>query len=459
MGHHTIKKGLDLPIAGEPVQKVETAAAVTRVALTAEDYIGMRPTMFVQVGDTVKRGQPLFEDKKRPGTIFTSPGAGTVSAINRGERRALISVVVALSDAEKGGSPAPDEYHPFAAYTGKDPALLDRAQVKALLIEAGMWPALRTRPFSRTPFIDTLPHAIFITAMDTNPHAPNLDLAVEGRDEDLRVGALVIAKLTDGSVYYCTSPNSKARPPANLGVDIETFDGPHPAGNVGTHIHLLDPVSRHKTVWHIGLQDVLAIGALFRTGRLDVTRVISLAGPRVRRPRVLKTRRGASIDELVRNELEEDENRVISGSVLSGRRASGDIQGYLGHFHQQISVIREERDRQLLGWLAPGVEKHSVLNVFASKLFKDKKFWFTSSSNGAPRAMVPLGLYERVTPLDFVMTYLLRSLIVGDIERAELLGCLELDEEDLALSTYVCPCKFDYGSILRNNLTIIEKEG
>lgn len=459
MGHHAIKKGLDLPIAGEPVQKIEPAAVVSRVALMADDYLGMRPTMFVQVGSAVKRGQALFEDKKRPGTLFTAPGAGTVSAVNRGERRALISVVIDLNDAEKSGRPADDDFCPFASYTGKDPALLDRTQVKALLIEAGMWPAFRARPFSRTPFNDTMPHAIFITAMDTNPHAPNLDLAAEGRDEDLRTGALVVAKLTDGNVYYCTSPESQARPPANLGVDIETFDGPHPSGNVGTHIHLLDPVNRHKTIWHIGLQDVLAIGALFRTGRLDVTRIISLAGPRVRRPRLLKTRRGAAIDELVQGELEEDENRVLSGSVLAGRRASGDIHGYLGQFHQQISVIQEERERELLGWLAPGTEKFSVLNVFISKLFKGKKFLFTSTSNGAPRAMVPLGLYERVTPLDFVMTYLLRSLIVGDLERAELLGCLELDEEDLALSTYVCPCKFDYGSILRNNLTIIEKEG
>ena len=459
MGHHSLKKGLDLPIAGEPAQKIELAPAVTRVALMADDYLGMRPTMLVKVGDVVKRGQPLCEDKKRPGVLFTAPGAGTVSAINRGERRALISVVIDLSESERAGAPADSEYQPLAAFTGKDPALLDRQQVKALLIESGLWAALRTRPFSRTPFIDTTPHSIFINAMDTNPLAPNLDLAVDGREEDLRVGALVVAKLTDGSVYYCTSPQAKARPPANIGVDIETFDGPHPAGNVGTHIHILDPVHRNKTVWYIGLQDVLAVGALFRTGRLDVTRIISLAGPQVNRSRVLKTRRGAAVDELVRGELAAGENRVISGSVLTGRVASGLQSGYLGLFHQQVCVLKEEKERVFLGWLAPGKETYSILNLFISKLFKGKKFRFSTTANGAPRAMVPVGVYEKVTPLDLVMTYLLRSLIVGDLERAEQLGCLELDEEDLALSTFVCPCKFEYGTILRNNLTVIEKEG
>lgn len=459
MGHHIIKKGLDLPLAGEPVQQIEPAALVRRVALIADDYIGMKPTFFVKAGDTVKRGQVLFEDKKCPGVLFTAPGAGVVAAINRGERRALQSVVIDLSASERAGQPADSEYQAFAAYTGKDPALLDRAQVKALLVESGFWTAFRTRPFSKTPALDSTPKSIFITAMDTNPHAPDLDVVAAGRDEDLRVGALIVAKLTDGRVFYCAGKDAKVRPPANLGIEVETFEGPHPAGNAGTHMHLLDPVMRGKVVWNVGLQDVLAIGALFRTGKLAVDRGIAIAGPGARRPRLLRTRLGASLDEIVRGELADGAQRVISGSVLTGRTASGEIHGYLGRFHQQVSVIAEDADRAFLGWMAPGKNKYSVLKVFASALSRGRKFAFTSTMNGAPRAMVPLGLYERVVPQDFVMTYLLRSLIVGDIERAEQLGCLELDEEDLALCTFVCPCKFEYGSILRRNLDEIEREG
>ncbi len=459
MGHNILKKGLNIPISGKPAAKVEPAPAVSRVALMADDYVGMKPTMLVQAGSAVRRGQPLFEDKKRPGVLFTAPGAGQVLAVNRGERRALQSVVVELSESERRNQPTDADFHPFESYTGKDPALLDRAQVKALLIESGLWAALRTRPFSRTPAVDSVPHSVFITAMDTNPLAPNVDFAAEGREEDLRVGSLVVAKLTEGRVFYCTTQQSKVRPPANLGVDIETFEGSHPAGNAGTHIHLLDPVNRHKTVWFVGLQDVLAVGALFRTGRLSAERLISLAGPGVKSPRHFKTRAGAWLDEIVRGELLEGEQRVISGSVLSGRTAMGEIHGYLGRFHQQVSVIREEHDRKFLGWLAPGTDIFSVLNVYASRLFRGREFAFTSSAHGAPRAMVPVGLYERVTPLDLVMTYLLRALIMNDIERAEMLGCLELDEEDVALSTFVCPCKFDYGPILRRNLEIIEREG
>ncbi|HNR29602.1 MAG TPA: Na(+)-translocating NADH-quinone reductase subunit A [Candidatus Hydrogenedentes bacterium] len=459
MGHYIIKKGLNLPITGEPAPRLDAAPPVSRVAVLAADYIGMKPTMLVQQGSPVKRGQPLFEDKKQPGVLHTAPGAGTVLAVNRGERRALQSVVIELTETERRNQPEVGDFHPFAAYTGKDPALLDRAQVKALLVESGLWTALRTRPFSRTPAIDSVPHAIFITAMDTNPLAPNLDLSVEGREDDLRLGALVAAKLTDGQVYWCTTPGSKVRPPANLGVDVETFEGPHPAGNVGTHIHLLTPVNRHKTVWHAGIQDVLTIGALFRTGRLSVERLLTLAGPGVKAPRHLKTRAGAWIDEIVRGETAEGEQRVISGSVLSGRKAMGEILGYLGRFHHQISVIAEDHDRKFLGWLSPGADTFSVVNVFVSKFLGGKKFAFTTTANGAPRAMVPIGVYERVTPLDLVMTYLLRSLIMNDIERAEMLGCLELDEEDVALSTFVCPCKFDYGPILRRNLDEIEREG
>ncbi len=459
MAVHVIKKGLDLPISGLPEQKVSDAPAPSRVALVADDYVGMRPTFFVQVGDPVKRGQVIFEDKKNPGVLFTAPGAGTLAAINRGAKRALQSVVVELNDNERQGRPADEDHAAFEHFTGKSAAELDAEAVEALLIESGLWTALRARPFSRVPAPHSRPHALFVTAMDTNPLAPGMDVIAEGRDADLAAGLQALKKLCDGTVYFCKAAGSRVAPPAGAPVSVEEFQGPHPSGLPGTHIHLLDPVSRNKTVWHIGLQDVLAVGALFQTGKLDVARVVALAGPPVKHPRLLRTRLGASIDVLTEGEFAGGEMRVLSGSVLSGRQASGEIHGYLGRYHQQVSVLAEDREQEFLGWMMPGKEKFSVTNLFLSKLAQGKRFAMTTTRNGSTRAMVPIGVYERVMPLDIIPTFLLRSLYVKDIERAEELGCLELDEEDLALCTFVAPGKVEWGPLLRENLTIIEKEG
>ncbi|MBX7255049.1 MAG: Na(+)-translocating NADH-quinone reductase subunit A [Candidatus Hydrogenedentes bacterium] len=456
---HTIKKGLDLPIAGQPEQTISQAALPRKVALLADDYVGLRPTMSVAVGDAVKRGQTLFEDKKTPGVRYAAPGAGTVVAVNRGAKRAFQSIVIELTESERSGSPTDADFASFAAYTGKNPAGLSRDEIRDLLVESGMWTAFRTRPFSRVPAVDSKPRSIFVTAIDTNPLSPSVEAVLKGRDHEFELGLICVAKLTDGRTYLCKSAGAAVPVNPNLGVQVEEFAGPHPAGTVGMHIHRLDPVSRNKMVWHIGYQDVLSIGRLVSTGKLDVERVVSLAGPTVKRPRLVKTRAGASLDELTANELEAVENRVISGSVLSGRTAMGDILGYLGRYHLQITALEEGHKREFLGWIAPGKSKFSVIPVFLSRLLGAKSFRFTTTTNGSARAMVPIGMYESVMPMDIQPTFLLRALIMGDIERAELLGCLELDEEDLALCTFVCPGKYDYGQILRENLETIYKEG
>ena len=239
----------------------------------------------------------------------------------------------------------------------------------------------------------------------------------------------------------------------------EQFAGPHPAGTVGVHIHFLDPVNANKFVWHINYQDAVAIGKLFTLGEIDVSRVIALAGPLVAHPRLLLTRLGASVDDLIEGELSGDENRVISGSVLTGRIASGAVMGYLGRYHHEISVIPEQRTRAFLGWLRPGIETYSTVNTFASRLIPGKKFKFGTSTHGSDGAMVPIGMYERVMPMDIQPTFLLRALIVSDVEYAQQLGCLELDEEDLALCTFVCPSKTEYGPLLRGVLNEIERGG
>ena len=456
MGLHRIRKGLNLPIAGAPTQEVEAADQPRHVALVADDYVGMKATMHVAAGDDVRRGQLLFEDKKNPDVRFTAPGSGRVMAIHRGERRALQSVVIQLDRAELSGG---GENVSFSSYTGRSPGELERGQVTELLIESGLWTALRGRPFGRVADPEKTPRAIFVTAADTNPLAPSVDVALAGKQESFERGLEALAKLTDGPVYVCKSTGSSVSAPSGGRFAVEEFSGPHPAGTVGVHIHYLDPVDAEKFVWHANYQDVAAIGKLFATGELDFSRVISLAGPSVKRPRLLATRVGASTAGLVERELSNGENRVISGSVLAGRIASGEVFGYLGRYHHQISVIPEERARTFLGWLTPGANSYSTVNTFVSKLVPGKKFGLGSSTNGSDRAMVPIGMYERVMPMDIMPTFLLRALLVNDIEGAQQLGCLELDEEDLALCTFVCPSKAEYGPLLRGVLTSIEQEG
>lgn len=442
-----IKRGLNLPIAGSPQQRIESGRAVRSVAVIGPDYHGMMPTMAIQVGDRVKLGQVLFSDKKNPGVRFTSPGAGVVSAINRGERRVLQSVVIEL---EGDGAEA------FASYGDAELASLGADKVRDNLQASGLWTALRTRPYSKVPAVDATPSSIFVTAIDTHPLAADPAVVIAEYSDDFVRGLKVLARLA--RVAVCGGEGSRLPGEGIEGVIVEQFAGPHPAGLPGTHIHFLDPVGAHKTVWHIGYQDVIAIGKLFATGTLWTERIVSLGGPVVDNPRLVRTRLGASLEELTAGELQPGNNRVVSGSLLGGRTARGPY-AYLGRYHVQVSCLKEGNDREFMHYLRAGFNKHSVLNIFVSKLFGERNLPMTTTTNGSPRAMVPVGNYEAVMPLDILPTQLLRYLIVGDTEMAQKLGCLELDEEDLALCSYVCAGKYEYGPILRDNLTRIEKEG
>lgn len=456
MAVHRVKRGLGLPITGEPEQVIDRHHTPSRVALLADDYVGLRPTMHVAEGDLVRRGQLLFEDKKVPGVRHTAPGEGRVVAIHRGERRAFQSIVIELSTADRSGRGSQLR---LASFSGRHPAGLAGDAVRELLIESGLWTALRARPFSRVANPDTRPRSVFVTAMDTDPLAPDVDVAMSGREADLERGLMALTKLTDGPVFLCTAERFPLQVPSSDRIKHERFAGPHPAGTVGFHIHALDPAGRNRVVWHIGYQDTLAIGQLFESGSIDVERVVSLAGPAVVRPRLVKTRLGTATDSLVAGELALGDVRVVSGSVLSGRMAMGPEHGFLGRFHRQLAVLFEGRTRELMGWAGPGFDKFSAIGVFLSRLRPGRRFALTTSLNGSPRAIVPIGLYEKVMPFDLQPTFLLKALVTRDVERAELLGCLELDEEDLALCTFVCPGKNDYGPYLREVLTMIEKEG
>lgn len=447
MKHFKIKKGLDLPITGQPDQVISDANPVSSVALVGKDYIDMKPTMLVQEGDRVKLGQTLFTDKKNPGVNFTSPGCGVVRGINRGAKRVLRTVVIELEG---------DEQVEFAKYAADKLVDLDAAEVIKNLVDSGLWTAFRTRPFSKIPAPTTKPVAVHVSMIDTNPLAANPERVISADAEAFNNGLRLLTKLTDGKVYLSKSVGAVVRVPA--GVEMVEFSGPHPAGLPGTHMHCIAPVSASKVAWTIGYQDVIAIGKLFTSGRLNVERVIALAGPMVNKPRLVKTRLGANTDELVSNELKEGNVRVVSGSVLSGRKANH-WASYLGRYHVQLSVLQEGRERQLLGWLNPAGEKFSFTNALLSSFRRSKKMAFDTSAHGSPRAIVPIGVFEGVMPLDILPTQLLRALVVMDVDSAESLGALELDEEDLALCSFVDSGKHDFGLALRANLESIEREG
>ena len=445
----TIKKGLDLPIAGTPSQVINDGKSITKVALLGEEYVGMRPTMHARVGDEVKKGQVLFADKKNPGVVFTSPASGKVIEVNRGAKRVLQSIVIEVQG---------NEQVTFEKVAAADLSNLDREKVKEVLVESGQWPALRARPFSRVAALDATASSIFVTAIDTNPLAADPAVIIAENVEAFEAGLAVVSRLTDGKVFVCKQAGSNVPSSSLSQVEVHEFGGKHPAGLVGTHIHHLDPVSENKQVWHLGYQDVIAFGKLFLTGEIYSDRVVALAGPRVKNPRLVKTQVGASLTDLVAGELEDGDNRVISGSVLAGKTATGP-HAFLGRYHTQVSVLLEGREKELFGWIAPGSNKFSVTRTFISHLAPSRLFNMTTSTGGSKRAMVPIGNYERVMPLDILPTPLLRDLIARDLDSAIALGALELDEEDLALCTFVCPGKYEYGAILRDCLTTIEKEG
>ncbi len=446
-----IKKGLDIPLAGAPEQNIHDGPHVGSVALVGYDYHGYKrlPQVLVEEGESVRLGQPLARSKQFPNIVYTSPGTGIVEHIHRGERRFLQTISVRLEG---------DSEETFNAYGESELAGLNREQVKENLLASGMWLAFRTRPFSLVADPESAPFAIFVTAVDTNPLAPDPAVIIKEQRDAFLHGLAVVARLTDGHVYVCKAAGAEIPEGNTPSVIVAEFSGPHPAGLVGTHIHFLAPVGTDRIVWHLGYPDVISIGRLFTTGRLHVDRVIALAGPAVKRPRLIRTRLGANTNDLTSNELAPGESRVISGSILSGRRAAEPV-AFHGRYHNQISVLSEGREREFLGWLAPGLQKFSAINVFLSSFFRNRQYALTTSQQGSERAMMPIGSYEQVMPLDILPTPLLRALLVHDTDSAQALGCLELDEEDLALCSFVCPSKYEFGPMLRANLEQIRKEG
>lgn len=449
---HRVKKGLNLPIVGAPVgETVEGARNPRQVAVVGADYAGMKPTMLVKEGDQVKAGQPLFECKRNVGVVYTAPAQGKVVEVNRGKRRVFQSLVIEVTGQDQVS---------FKNHKGLDPEKLDREAVRSLLVESGQWTAIRQRPFGKVAELEGKCRGMFITAIDTNPLAFNPELRINECREDFENGVKVLSLLTSGKTYVCKKAGSSVAAPSFNNVETAEFDGPHPAGNPGLHINYLmeAPVSMENSAWYVGYQDAIMIGKLFKTGKLDFERVISLCGPQAKKPRLLKTRLGARLSDILGDEKKSPNTRVVSGSVFNGQTADGPFD-FLGRYANQVTLLKEGNEREFLGWQAPGFDKFSIKNTFVSKLIPGKKFEFTTGTHGSFRAMVPVGMYEKVMPYrDILPTQLLRAIFTKDMDTALELGVLELTEEDLALCTFASPGKEDFGSILRENLNMIEKE-
>jgi Na+-transporting NADH:ubiquinone oxidoreductase subunit A len=447
-----ITRGLDIPLAGEPEQTIYPAAPVSRVALCGLDYAGLKPRLQVAEGDQVGPLQALFVDKRDPAVQYCAPGRGTVVAINRGTRRVLQSVVVELEHSgieEVVFDPLGEEQ----VYRSLREEIVDR------LLQSGLWTAFRTRPFSQVPHSASSPRAIFVTAMDTRPLAADPMVAIRENVEAFNFGLHVLSRLTRGTLNLCTAPDWDIPLPDVDGLRVVQFSGPHPAGLPGTHIHYLYPASLERVVWHIGYQDVVAIGKLFSAGIISYRRIIALSGPLVSKPRLVATRLGASTEELMHAEIRAPEScRVIAGSVLGGRTASKGF-AFLGRHHDQVSVIEEGGSRKFMGWTDILPHRYSAARTFKRKTGQRFKIPLPTSQNGRFTGMVPMRAWEKVMPLDILPSPLFRALLVTDTDQAQALGCLELDEEDLSLCAFVCPAKIDYGLYLRLNLNQIQREG
>ena len=447
MSIFNLKKGLNIPIPGIPDQVVHDSKVPNSVAVLGPDFKGLKPKMLVSAGDKVIRGTPLFCHKDAPEISYVSPCKGEVKVINRGEKRVLLSVVIDVESIDDEG---------IAITKSHSNEKSQEQFVKKCLFDSGLWTSFLTRPYSKVPSSDSVPSSIFITAMDTEPLCPDADLIINQDLEAFKEGVKKISLLTKGNVFICKKDSSQL---VVKGFKTYEFSGPHPAGLAGTHMHFLDAPSSSKTVWSIGYQDVIAVGKLFLTGFIDINRIISIGGPNALKPRLVKTVLGASLDDILEGEYNKNEDcRVISGSVLSGFHAVDDL-AFLGKYSRQITIIKEDLEKHFFGWIKPQPNKFSVMPVLLSAFGFFKLFNLTSNLNGGRRAMVPTGIFETLMPQDFLPTQMLRALLVMDTDVAQSLGALELDEEDLALCTFACPAKYEYGSALRDSLQKIEKEG
>jgi len=426
-------KGLDLPISGAPSSEIDSSTAINSIAILGPDFVGLKPTMLVKEGETVAAGQKVFEDKKNPGVYITSPSSGVVASVNRGEKRRFLSLVIDVDDS----------------ITSKLFDLNTYGSPVEFLIDSGTFSYFRTRPYNRIPDVNAMPDAIFVNACDTSPLAADPHHLIQEDLDLFNAGLSFVDSINASAKTFCSYQNN-AFDQSVENIHYNQFNGPHPAGLTGTHIHFLYPVGQNRSVWSISWQEIISLGYLLKNKQLRTHKLIALGGPCVHDPKILKVRYGSNLSELTAGAIKES-SRVISGSILNGRTAEN-VMNYLGAYDNQVSVISDETNDILFNWAMPGTKLHSRMPAFLSSWLKPKEFIFNASMNGGDRAIVPVPSYQDVMPLNILTTQLLKSLVTFDIELGEKLGVLELAPEDLGLVSYVCPSKYDYQSILDSNL-------
>ncbi len=448
MGHFKLKKGYDLPLAGVPDTQIQDAAPPQQVAVLPIDFRGLRPALKVQVGDRVKRGTVLFVDKKHPAIQFLSPAAGTVSNIVRGERRTLLRVVV---DVEG------DEAESFPAWTPAQIKGMTRDDATRVLMEMGLWPTLRKRPYTRIADPETTPKAIFISAVDSAPLAAASTVLLESRQADFQAGVEVLRHLTDGKIHISTRPDNAEWFRGIQGVDQHVFEGPHPSGNISVQVFHIDRLKHGETIWFLSPRHVAQIGRCLQAGAYLAEKIVARTGSAVTRTCHVRTREGARLDSILQQSLDDKEMRVISGDVLTGRRASS--EGFLSYYDDQITVIPEVSGKRFLGWVTPGFRAPSFWRAFVSTWLPGQPRVMNTDKNGEDRAFVATGEYEKVMPMDILPSHLAKAVLVEDIELMEQLGIYEVAPEDFALCSYICPSKIEFGEIFEHGQQLMEKEG
>ncbi len=454
MSDFKLKKGFDIRLVGEAEKRIVELPAPKMVALKPQDFRGLKAKLEVHEGDTVKQGTPLFYAKSNENIKFVSPVSGTVKAIKRGERRALMEIIVendGQNNSEKVDVPGREGIKTAG-----------REKLQAVMMQGGVWPFIIRRPFSKIALAGDTPRDIFISGMDTGPLAPDMALVMEGLEDDFQAGIDALAQMTEGKVYLGIDSRAKSAVPAfnqATGVEKNYFSGPHPAGNVGVHVHHVKPLKSGEVVWTVKPYGVAMIGRFLKTGLFPQERVVAVAGSSVKEPVYYKTITGVSLEDLfAQNGITDEEPRYISGNVLTGTRVLK--SGFVGFYDNLVSVIPEgPKERKLLGWYLPGFKELSHSRTFMSRWFPSRAYKVNTLLHGADRAFVMSGDYESVLPMDIYPVFLVKSILANDFEEMEGLGLMELDEEDVALCSYICPSKYDFGGIIRQGLDIVEKEG
>lgn len=445
----TLRKGLDINLAGAASKQLSALPMASEYGLSPLDFEGVTPKLLVKVGDEVKAGTPLFFNKADERILFTSPVSGVVSAINRGEKRKVLSVTV-----------TPAEKQTYEEFPKLDAKKASREEVVEVLLKSGLWPMIQQRPYGIIANPSDQPKAIFISAFDSAPLAPDYGFVLEQEMAAVEAGIAVLGRLTEGKVHLSMLKGSECKFAALKGAELHTFAGKHPAGNVGVQIHHIDPVNKGEVVWTVNIQDVAIIGRLFTEGKVDMQKIVALAGSEVEAPQYYKVIAGARIDSLVGGKLkaqkEGDKVRIISGNVLTGAKRSE--AEFVGFYANQLTVIPEGDKFELFGWMMPRFGKFSVSRAYFSWLCPKKQYTLDTNLNGGERPFVVSGIYEEYLPMDIYPVYLLKACLAGDIDKMENLGIYEVIEEDIALCEFVDPSKIEMQQILRDGINLMIKE-